>query len=293
MNAVDLLSDQGSRAVNDFARYNGISEQRSHGGSQGKPIWRQNFDKIVWIAVLDAGRDQIEKRPSLEPWCIALLTSSNLDDWTLDAEPLCSPNDMFCPECPELLTLQPAASGIWCIRAFTLPVRALFIASPTAREVPLECRVMGRTAALMAVDGTRPSHAPGLGILIKGLCFGWLGNYVGEQGKWLWGADMGVPRQVSADLKEWLREDMAPQYLHALKEAAEPLQKVSGRGTLLLETIGSTRTSFPKLTAEIEQHALLISFNVQKQGSAFIRLSAAGRREWQGLQTRHRAECAW
>ncbi|KAF2703974.1 glycoside hydrolase family 32 protein [Pleomassaria siparia CBS 279.74] len=37
--------------------------------------------------------------------CLALLTSSNLEKWTIDPKPFYAPNDMFCPECPEIFSL--------------------------------------------------------------------------------------------------------------------------------------------------------------------------------------------
>ncbi|KAG9257375.1 family 32 glycoside hydrolase [Emericellopsis atlantica] len=229
-------------------------------------VFFNDAESRYWMLVAT----RLRNGPHWSRGCIALLTSSNLDDWTLDAEPLYSPNDMFCPECPELFTLP--SSGKWYLvySRFHAPNAGTVYRVADSPRGPFRVPRDGSNGRL---DGRRwyaAKSCPRAGNPDQRLYFGWLGDFVDEQGKWLWGGDLGVPRQVSADSQGWLRVDMAPEYRHALREAAEPLEKVSGRGTLLLESSGSTRTSFPKLTADMEQDDLLITFNVQtKEAHSF------------------------
>ena len=50
---------------------------------------------------------------------------------------------------------------------------------------------------------------PKAGDLSKRICFSWVGDYVDEGKKWLWGGDLGALREVSANENGLLRATIA------------------------------------------------------------------------------------
>jgi beta-fructofuranosidase len=63
-------------------------------------------EKCYWMLV----GTRLAKGPHWTRGCLALLTSKDLKEWELEPEPFYAPNDMMCPECPELFSLP---NGKW------------------------------------------------------------------------------------------------------------------------------------------------------------------------------------
>lgn len=193
--------------------------------------------------------------------CVALLTSNNLDDWTMESEPLYSPNDMFCPECPELFTLP--GSGKWYLvySRFHAPNSGTVYRVADSPRGPFR---IPRDGSHGRFDGRRwyaAKSCPRAGNPDQRIYFGWLGDYVDEQGKWLWGGDLGVPRQVSADDNGCLKVEMAPEFREALFQTSEPVPQALAK--IPISSAGTTSTSFPALDSETYDSDLLLSFNVE------------------------------
>lgn len=63
-------------------------------------------EKCYWMLV----GTRLAKGPHWTRGCLALLTSKDLKEWSLEPEPFYAPNDMMCPECLELFSLP---NGKW------------------------------------------------------------------------------------------------------------------------------------------------------------------------------------
>lgn len=134
------------------------------------------------------------------PWtrgCLALLRSRDLSSWQLQAEPFYMPNDMYCPECPELFTLN---NGKWYLvySRFQAPDAGTVYRISDSPNGPFRIPQDGSNGRL---DGRRWYAAKSCqkqGDPSKRIFFGWIGDYNKADKKWLWGGDMALPRQVSA-----------------------------------------------------------------------------------------------
>ncbi|KAF7563584.1 hypothetical protein G7046_g535 [Stylonectria norvegica] len=193
--------------------------------------------------------------------CIALLTSKNLEDWTIAPEPLYSPNDMLCPECPELFTLP---NGKWYLvySRFHAPNAGTVYRVADNPRGPFR---VPRDGSQGRLDGRRwyaAKSCPKAGDPSKRIYFGWLGDYVDEEGKWLWGGDMGVPREISADENGYLQVDAAPELKEHVWQTSKPLLQSSVAPTLYLCSVGSTATHFPVLDSVASVADLFINFKV-------------------------------
>lgn len=224
-------------------------------------IFYNEAESTYWMLVATRLRDG----PHWTRGCIALLTSSNLDDWTVEPEPLYSPNDMFCPECPELFTLPGGDRWYLVYSRFHAPNAGTVYRVADSPRGPFR---VPRDGSHGRLDGRRwyaAKSCPKAGNPNERIYFGWLGDYVDEQGKWLWGGDLGVPRQVSADVNGWLRVDMAPEYRKSLFQSSIPLPRTVAKQDISLESVGSTATSFLDLDSQADQSDLIVTFNIDSQ----------------------------
>ncbi|KAK6004816.1 hypothetical protein QM012_007595 [Aureobasidium pullulans] len=134
------------------------------------------------------------------PWsrgCLALLRSQDLSSWQLQTEPFYMPNDMYCPECPELFTLN---NGKWYLvySRFQAPDAGTVYRMADSPYGPFRVPRDGSNGRL---DGRRWYAAKSCekqGDPTKRIFFGWIGDYNKADKKWLWGGDMALPREVSA-----------------------------------------------------------------------------------------------
>lgn len=193
--------------------------------------------------------------------CIALLTSSNLDDWTVAPEPLYTPNDMLCPECPELFSLP---NGKWYLvySRFHAPNAGTVYRVADNPKGPFR---IPRDGSHGRLDGRRwyaAKSCPKAGDPSRRIYFGWLGDYVDDEGKWLWGGDLGIPREVSADANGWLRVDAAKEFRDHVQKTSTPIPQSTVSPSLYICSIGSTATHFPDLSSTSLSRDLTVSFKV-------------------------------
>lgn len=193
--------------------------------------------------------------------CIALLTSTNLDTWELDPGPLYAPSDMLCPECPEMFSLP---NGKWYLvySRFHAPNAGTVYRIADSPRGPFR---IPRDGSHGRLDGRRwyaAKSCPKAGDPERRVYFGWVGDYVDEEGKWLWGGDLGVPREISAGEQGYLKLEVASTYLNHLRQCSQPLSPGIGP-TLDITSIGSTVNHFPKIKSQEEHLDLLVSFRLK------------------------------
>ncbi|KUJ13224.1 Arabinanase/levansucrase/invertase [Mollisia scopiformis] len=129
--------------------------------------------------------------------CLALLTSKDLQAWTLEPDPFYAPNDMMCPECPELFSLP---NGKWYLvySRFTTPNAGIVYRVADSPRGPFRTPRDGSGGRL---DGRRwyaAKSCPKAHDLSRRIFFGWIADQCVEDGKWSWGGDMAMPREVRA-----------------------------------------------------------------------------------------------
>lgn len=178
--------------------------------------------------------------------CLALLTTKDLQYWDLEPEPLYAPNDMFCPECPELFTLP---NGKWYLAysRFSSPNAGTvyrIAESPRGPFYPPQDGSDGRW------DGRRwyaAKSCPKSDDATKRIYFGWIGDRCAEDRKWMWGGDMAFARQALANPDGSLRIEPIDEILNAAI-CPKPLIQVP---SLNLQTSGKTKTHFPDCPATV------------------------------------------
>lgn len=201
---------------------------------------------------------RLAKGPYWTRGCIALLTSPDLETWTFEPTPLYSPNDMFCPECPELFTLP---NGKWYLvySRFQAPDSGTVYRVADSPYGPFR---VPRDGSHGRLDGRRwyaAKSCPKAGDPSRRVFFGWAGDFVDEEGKWLWGGDLGVPREVSADERGNLQVCVVPGVAELFRQTSSPLPLKAAPAEINLSSIGSTISSFPEMQ---EDKDLLIHFNI-------------------------------
>lgn len=130
--------------------------------------------------------------------CIGLLKSTNLDQWTLQSKPLYYPNDVFCPECPELFYLSNVKKWYLVYSKFHAPNPGTIYRISDSPYGPFK---KPKNSLNGNLDGRRwyaAKSCPKLEDSDKRIFFGWIGDYHGEDRRWLWGGDMAWPREVYA-----------------------------------------------------------------------------------------------
>ncbi|KAK8210402.1 hypothetical protein M8818_003572 [Zalaria obscura] len=190
--------------------------------------------------------------------CIALLTSSNLSEWFIEPDPLYAPNDMFCPECPEMFTLP---NGKWYLvySRFAAPDAGTVYRVADSPRGPFRTPRDGSGGRF---DGRRwyaAKSCPMVDDQSKRIYFGWIGDFNVSDRKWLWGGNMAAPREVFADSEGHLR--------------IEPVQTVLDRtyperalcspdSHLALSSCGSTRHRFIPMPAGCGDKGYAFQFRI-------------------------------
>lgn len=175
--------------------------------------------------------------------CVALLTSPDLEVWTPEDEPLYAPGDMFCPECPELFSLP---NGKWYLvySRFHAPNPGTVYRMADSPQGPFRTPRDGSFGRLDARRWYAAKSCPQAGDPNKRVYFGWIADRCAEDGKWLWGGDLGIPREVSADSEGMLRIAPAQETLPDFAAACP--------AHVQLLSIGKTSTIFPKELAHLQ-----------------------------------------
>ncbi|EAU32740.1 conserved hypothetical protein [Aspergillus terreus NIH2624] len=171
--------------------------------------------------------------------CLALLTSTDLMQWNLEAEPFFAPNDMFCPECPELFTLP---NGKWYLvySRFSSPDAGTVYRVGDSPRGPFRKPTDGSSGRW---DGRRwyaAKSCPKAGDPSKRIYFGWIADRCSSDNKWMWGGDMAFPRQVFADSDGSLRMEPLSEGLEDIFGSNPPHNVAS----LHLVSEGRVKTQF-------------------------------------------------
>ncbi len=156
--------------------------------------WRDPYvffnetEQCFWMLIAARRREG----PTSRRGCIVLATSEDLLNWQVEPEPLYVPST-YCPECPELFSMD----GRWFLVYSRFSERA-----GTIYRVGDSPRGPWRVPSRESLDGRRWYAAKSLrSVSGNRAYFGWLHDRVDadDAGAWLWGGDLGVPREVCAD----------------------------------------------------------------------------------------------
>jgi len=88
-----------------------------------------------------------------------------------------------------------------------------------------------------------------------------MGNYVDEEGKWLWGGDMGLPREVSADSHGHLSISLPQEVQEHISRTYQPVSRAEKLEDLHLTSLGATATIWPDLSCGMRD--LYIRFDIK------------------------------
>lgn len=199
--------------------------------------------------------------------CIALLTSNDLETWTAEDKPLYSPNDIFCPECPELFTLP---NGKWylCYSRFSAPdAGTLYRISDNPRgpyRIP-------RDGSGGRFDGRRwyaAKSCPKAADPSKRIFFGWVHDYVREDSKWLWGGHLAHPREVSARSDGTLRMDMAGGVLEMSNAGARGKSLAEIPKSMVVNSLAAMTVKDLQLSRAVASQEYCLSFKVDYADAA-------------------------
>lgn len=166
---------------------------------------------------------------------VILATSDDLQEWTVEREPLYEPGSTFCPECPEMWTLD----GRWYLvySRFSEQAGTVYRVADNPRgpfRIPERDELGGRRwyAAKSApgADGRSRSF------------FGWIHDR-GADGRWYWGGDFAAPREITAgpdgQLAARLPEQVASTYDTALVPVIQ--HDLSATGGFFHASVGDAR----------------------------------------------------
>ncbi|KAH9996750.1 family 32 glycoside hydrolase [Xylariaceae sp. FL0662B] len=199
--------------------------------------------------------------------CIALLTSPDLQEWEVESSPLYAPGDIFCPECPELFTLP---NGKWYLvySRFAAPNAGTVYRVGDSAQGPFRTP---RDGSYGRLDGRRwyaAKSCPKSGSPDKRIFFGWIADRCEEDGKWLWGGDLAIPREVYADAEGFLRIQPAAEVLVAF-ECLSSIVQSTAEAMLYLSSIGSTQVEFPKIMELANQSTdVLVQLKINRSDAA-------------------------
>ncbi|KFY91624.1 hypothetical protein V500_04566, partial [Pseudogymnoascus sp. VKM F-4518 (FW-2643)] len=192
-------------------------------------------ERCYWMLVAT----RLAEGPHWTRGCLALLTSEDLQTWSLEPKPLYAPNDMVCPECPEL---------------FQLPNKKWYLVYSrfSAPNAGMVYRV--------ADDQRGPFHTPrdgsgGTDSMVEDA------DQCAADGKWMWGGDMAMPREVMAKDDGTLVIEPA---LEVLKNMfiAQPSTKLTNTEC---EAVGSTATKSLEINCE---RPYILTFGIVSSSAA-------------------------
>ncbi|POR37003.1 hypothetical protein TPAR_02799 [Tolypocladium paradoxum] len=220
-------------------------------------VFYNEAESQYWMIVAS----RLARGPYWSRGCIALLKSADLETWTFAPEPLYSPNDMFCPECPELFALP---NGKWYLvySRFHAPDSGTVYRIADSPYGPFR---VPRDGSHGRLDGRRwyaAKSCPKAGDPTRRIFFGWTGDYVDDEGRWLWGGDLGMPREVFADDRGHLQVGPVPDIERLFDETSITVASNTVPSDLSLSS-ESTSVTFPDL-GEAETHDLLARFRIRR-----------------------------
>lgn len=171
---------------------------------------------LYWMVVAT----RLSEGPYWTRGCLALLVSADLETWTVEPEPLYSPNNIFCPECPELFTL---GNGRWYLAysRFSAPAAGTHYMIADCPRGPFRSP---RDSSGGRFDGRRWYAAKSCaraGDPGRRIGFAWVHDFNESDGKWLWGGSTMRPREIMAAADGSLLMKPCPEILAALSPVAE------------------------------------------------------------------------
>ena len=196
-------------------------------------------EQCYWMLVAT----RLKEGPFWTRGCLALLTSSDLESWTIDPKPFYAPNDMLCPECPELFSLP---NGKWYLvySRFHAPNAGTVYRIADSPRGPFRTP---RGASGGRFDARRWYAAKSCakaGDPSRRIYFGWIADKL--EGQWSWGGDMGVPREVSADKDSNLVVHACKDFLDSRFPPAEQEQIPT---SMKIEAVGQTKIDYLPVTS--------------------------------------------
>jgi len=185
--------------------------------------------------------------PRWRSGCIALATSTDLQTWTLEPEPLYQPGDTYCPECPELFCLGQS----WYLVYSRFSERA-----GTIYRVAADPRGPWRQPADEALDGRRWYAAKSMPVAGQDarVFFGWVHEREGatDTGPWRWGGDLACPRVVRESspgrLTVELPDAATAPFTRRQPVRLGPAHRVGGTSTACIDTDRVTGLGAPGAT---------------------------------------------
>lgn len=144
--------------------------------------------------------------------CLALFTSPDFEVWTVDPKRFYAPNDMFCPECPELFSL-PNGKHYLVYSRFHAPDAGTVYRVADSPRGPFRTPRASSGGRFDARRWYAAKSCPKAGDPSKRIYFGWVADKL--DGQWSWGGDMAMPREVFADENGHLVVHPCPEILSA------------------------------------------------------------------------------
>ncbi|KFZ19693.1 hypothetical protein V502_03504 [Pseudogymnoascus sp. VKM F-4520 (FW-2644)] len=213
-------------------------------------------ERCYWMLVAT----RLAEGPHWTRGCLALLTSEDLQTWSLEPKPLYAPNDMMCPECPELFQL-PNKKWYLVYSRFSAPNAGMVYRVADDPRGPFHTPRDGSGGRL---DGRRwyaAKSCPKANDPSKRVLFGWVADQCAADGKWMWGGDMAMPREVMAKDDGTLVIEPA---LEVLKNMfiAQPSTKLTNTEC---DAVGSTATKSLEINCE---RPYMITFGIVSSSAA-------------------------
>lgn len=207
-------------------------------------FWRDDL-KQYWMLLSGRVKEGAPGRRGV----VVLCTSTDLESWTIRREPFYAPGNTWCMECPEVFEL----GGKWRMIFSRFSEQAASIyRDADSLEGPW------RTPAYPALDGPRWCAAKSL-TDDKGrrIAFGWVHDRRGfsDDGEWLWGGDMCLPREIYAGEADRLFVRV-PQEIEDWFDDERPLQLSRPEKLGALGGAASTIVELPSISSELCRLAL-------------------------------------
>ncbi|OQV06845.1 Glycosyl hydrolase family 32 domain-containing protein [Cladophialophora immunda] len=181
---------------------------------------------------------RLSQGPHWTRGCVTLLTSADLETWHVEKEPLYAPNDIFCPECPELFSLP---NGKWYLvySRFSAPDAGTVYRVADSPHGPFRTPRDGSSGRF---DGRRWYAAKSCykaGDPSRRIFFGWVPDFHAQDQKWLWGGQFLAPREVSANADGTLSITPVADVVRAF-EGGSLLQQAGPSTDQIITSIGKT-----------------------------------------------------
>jgi beta-fructofuranosidase len=242
--------------------------------------WRDPF--VFWNEargeywMLLSGR--VRQGPPGRRGVVVLCTSPDLEEWSVKPEPFYAPGNTYCMECPEVFEL----GGKWRMIFSRFSEHAATIyREADALEGPW------RTPVHDALDGARWYATKSL-TDDKGrrIAFGWVHDRRGfaDDGEWLWGGDMCLPREIYAGDNDRLCVRL-PEEIEAQFAAPRPLPlhqiagDWQGDQASALGSFATAEIPFQVTSSELVRLTLEASFNDLRGGLGLSLFSGDGLNE--------------